>query len=1054
MATKKIEIEVGVNTDQLDKAQVKLGQLKDLGKGLKIQYDIDGKPIDVVIDKSKNLQEQFKLVNRELKRTKEGTAEFALLAKTQNDIKDSLDRVNTKSRELFSTLSLIPGPVGDIFGKLNGVIGLLKTFSDFSIKDLNNQLKGFNNDLNSIIKGFLGIKDASKETNDSIKSNTSITEDNTQAQQDNNDAADDGTVATNAGTAANQKQTNVIKEQGTAVKDYTTILQEQKAIKVQELNVYEQERSHLLKNIETNELYNKTAERKTDIIGKVNKQYDDYVSTIKDEIFALDSEIERTQQGTNGLKAQDEALTKNTVDKKSNVVVTNQLSLATEAATFATNALSIALKGLGIGLVIAAVVYLFDKLVAVGSAIVTNTKNWLGYKSSAEQATIANQQLASSIDVLKRSLDETQDAIKSQTEILQNQAKMAGATENELYNIALNGYNKRVEANKEGRKKIESELRLLQVNAKITEEERVKQTKALEDELVKNGQKSNDLRIEGVLLVQNALIKDADKTREELKKRKDKIAEDSKKTQDEIKADTIKANDLLLKLQQENSVNILDTERKRQDQQLKVDKENEERDVNKLKVTEEIKGKLLEQIKNKYGLKIIELNKKRQEEDNKKFDEDEKKLQDYQNKIFEIVNNADENELSRNKASRAKKFEDDKNALEKDANFQKQSLEDKIRILMALEKGYKNDIQKLDDDDAEKSRDKNLKKLDDELKFLQIKGEALKEGTKSFYNNQRDILKTAEKKELADLDEKAIKEKLTIEQVEREKLAIKQKYLKAGKDITQQEIEALLQYATTVLGAAQNIVSDIGKVASLGQQVATEKLTKAYIEQNEYDKKTITNQDQQEAKLLANKKKFAQDEDNLKKKAFEENKKIQIAQAIISTLQSAISAYSSLAVIPIVGPVLGGIAAAAALVFGYKQVDLIKQTSYQSSLALSESETPSATTKTNLGRNYAQGGMIGGKRHAEGGTMIEAEKGEAIMTRGAVTMFAPLLSMMNQAGGGTSFNSNLMTTRQDNPIVSNPAQEQAPLIVKTYVVSQELTTEAQRQARLKNLSTI
>ena len=98
--------------------------------------------------------------------------------------------------------------------------------------------------------------------------------------------------------------------------------------------------------------------------------------------------------------------------------------------------------------------------------------------------------------------------------------------------------------------------------------------------------------------------------------------------------------------------------------------------------------------------------------------------------------------------------------------------------------------------------------------------------------------------------------------------------------------------------------------------------------------------------------------------------------------------------------------------------------------------------------------MIGGKRHAEGATLIEAEKGEAILTRGAVSMFGPMLSLMNQAGGGASFNSNLMTTRQDNPIVSNPAQEQAPMIVKTYVVSQELTTEANKQARLKNLSTI
>lgn len=86
--------------------------------------------------------------------------------------------------------------------------------------------------------------------------------------------------------------------------------------------------------------------------------------------------------------------------------------------------------------------------------------------------------------------------------------------------------------------------------------------------------------------------------------------------------------------------------------------------------------------------------------------------------------------------------------------------------------------------------------------------------------------------------------------------------------------------------------------------------------------------------------------------------------------------------------------------------------------------------------------------------LIEAEKGEAILTRGAVSMFGPLLSMMNQAGGGVSFNSNLMTTRQDNPIVANPAQEQAPIVVKTYVVEKDMVNQMNKQARLKDLSTL
>jgi len=107
----------------------------------------------------------------------------------------------------------------------------------------------------------------------------------------------------------------------------------------------------------------------------------------------------------------------------------------------------------------------------------------------------------------------------------------------------------------------------------------------------------------------------------------------------------------------------------------------------------------------------------------------------------------------------------------------------------------------------------------------------------------------------------------------------------------------------------------------------------------------------------------------------------------------------------------------------------------------------------NMGRNYEKGGLLNGPRHAQGGMMIEAEGGEAIMTRGAVTMFAPLLSAMNQMGGGTTFGNQLFT-KPDMAAVQNPQQEQAPVIMKTYVVSNDLTTEQEKLARLKDLSTL
>jgi hypothetical protein len=1022
---KKLIIETEVKTDGIDKAAQKLGQLKDLGRGLSIQYSIDGKPLDVVIDKSKNLQQQFKLVTAELRKTKEGTAEFQLLAKTQADIGDALGRTKAKAGDLFTSLQLLPGPVGDFASQINGAIALLKTFSSFSLKDLRFQFGETFNDLKDIADNILGTKEklddldnTSKKTAGSTKELNDATKEGTQVQQQNASSLAQNAQAQGVLAASVQKTT-------TDFNQYFNLVKTNRGLEIDRKKTI----------IEMTD-----AEREASKVAAAN-----YVSEVKAGNIKVKS-LQATETYTKAKIGEKFALNATTGALEVQTTATIVLTQAERVATFVTNAFKIALVGLGIGAVIILVQAMIESLTE--------------YFSKTKDAEKATNNFNETLKIQAELLKESQAQLDFETKKAELLAQIAGKSEKEIFEIKKKGLeDKKNLLTKELDDAIQLQRDL--ANQDVTKMTQA-QAKARLDMIDTNREKIVKLRddesraIEAIEL--NGLDfqkKISDKKRDAAKSAGDKQVEINKANLQKIVDDTNKANDLLLKLQQENGVAKLDTERKRQDEQLKVDKSNEEKDINNLKISEELKGKLLEQVRVKYAIKVIDINKKRQEEDNKIFDDDQKKLKEYQDKIFDIFNKADTNELSRNKASRAKKFEDDKTALQNDVNFQKQSLEDKIKILIALEKGFNDDIQKLDDDEAQKNRDSNIKKLDDELKFLQIRGEALREGTKSFFQNQRDILKAAEKKELADLADRAIKEKLTIEQIEKEKLAIKQKYLKAGKDIANEELQAILQAAQATLGAAQTIASDIGKVAQLGQQVALEEANLRYIEQNELDKKTITNKLELEKKLLDNQKKFAIEEDAIKKKAFEENKKIQIAQAIIATLQSAVGAYSSLIAVPFVGPVLAPIAAAAALFFGYKQVDLIKKTQYQSSLRLQESQTvPDNLSGANYGENYEKGGMIGGRRHAEGGTLIEAEKGEAIMTRGAVTMFAPLLSMMNQAGGGVSFNSNLTTTRQDNPMVSNPTQEQSPLIVKTYVVSQELTTEANKQARLKNLSTI
>ena len=55
----------------------------------------------------------------------------------------------------------------------------------------------------------------------------------------------------------------------------------------------------------------------------------------------------------------------------------------------------------------------------------------------------------------------------------------------------------------------------------------------------------------------------------------------------------------------------------------------------------------------------------------------------------------------------------------------------------------------------------------------------------------------------------------------------------------------------------------------------------------------------------------------------------------------------------------------------------------------------------------AQGGLVGGRLHSQGGTMIEAERGEFVMSRNAVdSIGVETMNRINQGGGGGSININ------------------------------------------------
>lgn len=99
---------------------------------------------------------------------------------------------------------------------------------------------------------------------------------------------------------------------------------------------------------------------------------------------------------------------------------------------------------------------------------------------------------------------------------------------------------------------------------------------------------------------------------------------------------------------------------------------------------------------------------------------------------------------------------------------------------------------------------------------------------------------------------------------------------------------------------------------------------------------------------------FEGDSEKEQKKAFERSKKIQAAQALISTYESAVQAYKSLSGIPLVGPVLGGLAAVAAVKAGLNNVQKIKAQTFQGSGG-GEPATPSTSLSSGAGAGAGAG---------------------------------------------------------------------------------------------------
>jgi hypothetical protein len=146
---------------------------------------------------------------------------------------------------------------------------------------------------------------------------------------------------------------------------------------------------------------------------------------------------------------------------------------------------------------------------------------------------------------------------------------------------------------------------------------------------------------------------------------------------------------------------------------------------------------------------------------------------------------------------------------------------------------------------------------------------------------------------------------------------------------------------------------------------------------------------------------FTGESEQEQKKGFERSKKIQTAQALISTYESAVQAFKSLAGIPVVGPGLGTAAAVAATAAGLANVKKIQSQTFQG------------------------GGGGGGSSYSGTGG-----PGPSIAETAAQTPPAPTL---------------------DLGFLGEGAQQQ---VIETYVISENVTSAQQANKKIQDQSTL
>lgn len=122
---------------------------------ININVKVDDKQVNNAVKSTESLRKEIKQLEVELTRVEIGSKEFENLSEKLKDNRDKLDLVRAKSRDLFDSFSMLPGPIGQVGSSITSTSDKLKIFTSFNLKDIKGQFRAVGDDI-KLVAGNLG----------------------------------------------------------------------------------------------------------------------------------------------------------------------------------------------------------------------------------------------------------------------------------------------------------------------------------------------------------------------------------------------------------------------------------------------------------------------------------------------------------------------------------------------------------------------------------------------------------------------------------------------------------------------------------------------------------------------------------------------------------------------------------------------------------------------------------------------------------------------------------------------------------------------------------